>query len=146
MEDIVANRMTIVVQVNDGLKGYFQIDLDVKDCGENVDENVKHGLFDCVVNSLIVGANNEMVLGNHICCKSSSHVGLVRDDEMDLERLVVVLFGIYVLRDIARTRRRLVVAVAMAAVAGRSMAAAIVVARVLGWDFLILCGCCEAVQ
>ena len=47
-----------------------------------------------------------------------------RDDKLDFERLVVVLFGIKIVSDRARTRWRLIAVVTAAAMAGRSTAAA----------------------
>lgn len=84
------------MRVYDDLKGFFQIAFNSKDYRKRVDENIKHGLFYCVVSTLVVGANNKTVLGNHVQQENLNHVFIARDNKIDFERLVVVLFGITV--------------------------------------------------
>lgn len=75
-------------------------------------------MFDCVVSILGLGANNKMVLGNCVQQENLNQVRLARDNEIDLYRLVVVLFDVEVLSYKARMRQKLVATVAAATTAG----------------------------
>ena len=69
-------------------------------------------------------ANNKMIRRNYVRQQSLYQVGLARDDEIDFETLVVVLFGFQIVSDRARTRRRLIAVITAAATAGRATAIA----------------------
>ena len=102
---------------------------------EWVGKNVEHGLLDCVMDILGLRANNKTIRRNSVRRQSLIQVGLARDDEIDFEKLVVVLFGFQIMSDRARTRRRLIAVITAAATAGRATAIAMDRGRIfLHWN------------
>ena len=78
-----------------------------KDIRERVDENIVHRLFDSAVSTLVICVDNKPLSWNRVKWEGLSQVMLTWNNMVELDICVVVLFGIKIVRDWARTRRRL---------------------------------------
>ena len=60
------DRTSVVMHLDDVMNGVLHFILEVENCRERINENVKHGLFDHVMSNLSRRSDNKTIRSNHI--------------------------------------------------------------------------------